>query len=109
MTENWSGFIIMIGMVRGQTGCLVTILVFISMHDAWQVYTSRGRWTGDTRLRVECFDQDIADKCCKVVLVRNQEPSLSSTSSVVSDRIGVYVSDGYNSQRLVYKHVDLDR
>ena len=68
----------------------------------WEVYNSRGRWVGDTRLRVECFDEDRVEDCCKAILVKsvsNKVPSLDYW-------VGVYTSNTTSNGRPAYRHLD---
>ena len=73
-----------------------------SIQFPWEVYNSRGRWVGDTRLRVECFDEDRVEDCCKAILVKsvsNKVPSLDYW-------VGVYTSNTTNNGRPAYRHLD---
>ena len=92
----------------------------------WQVFTRRGRWSGDTRLRLECWNNTRADQCCKVLdcvcrittsflyyiykVVLVQSSLGDDLASVYRRLMGVYVSTGdLSNERLVYKHVDTDQ
>ena len=68
----------------------------------WEVYNSRGRWVGDTRLRVECFDGDRVKDCCKAILVK----SVSNTAPSLDPWVGVYTSNTTSSGRPAYRHLD---
>ena len=73
----------------------------ISLQFPWKVLTARGRWSGDTRLRVECFDPSTARACCEVVMVR----SAGEAGQRFPHRMGVYTAHSQLSGRIVYKHV----
>ena len=57
---------------------------------------------GDTRLRVECFDQDKVRDCCKAILVR----STSNAEAGLGFWMGVYTSNSTSNGRPAYKHLD---
>ena len=73
-----------------------------SIQFPWEVYNSRGRWVGDTRLRVECFDEDRVEDCCKAILVK----SVSNTVPSLDNWLGVYTSNTTNNGRPAYRHLD---
>ena len=68
----------------------------------FRVFTARGHWVADTRLRVECFS--LVVECCEVVLVQSE--GLGGQEQ--RDRMGVYVSEGEYNGRHVYKHTDTE-
>ena len=57
---------------------------------------------GDTRLRVECFDEDSVESCCKAILVR----SVSNTSTSLDYWVGVYTSNTTHNGRPAYRNLD---
>ena len=73
----------------------------LSLQFPWKVWTSRGRWDDDTRLRVECFEPSRARACCEVVLVSSK----GEAGKTFPHRMGVYTAHSTLSGRTVYKHV----
>ena len=57
---------------------------------------------GDTRLRVECFDEDRVEDCCKAILVK----SVSNMAPSLDHWVGVYTSNTTSGGRPAFRHLD---